>query len=146
MSEKLCLKWNDFHDNIKTAFESLRKDKNFTDITLACEDGKQFEAHKIVMASSSPFFQNLLKNNQHPHPLVYMRGVKSEDLQAILDFLYCGAANVFQESLESFLSIAEELQLKGLMGSSNEKVIEKETKPKMYETRPETYNITGKQI
>ena len=75
-----------------------------------------------------------------------MRGVKSEDLQAILDFLYCGEANVFQESLESFLSITEELQLKGLMGSSNEKVIEKETKPKMYETRPETYNITGKQI
>ena len=65
-SEKLCLKWNDFHDNIKTAFESLRKDKNFTDVPLACEDGKQFEAHKVVMASSSPFFQHLLKTINIP--------------------------------------------------------------------------------
>ena len=45
-----------------------------------------------------------------------MRGLKSVDLLAIVDFLYCGEANVFQENLDSFLAIAEELQLKGLMG------------------------------
>ena len=47
-----------------------------------------------------------------------MRGMKSEDLVAIVDFLYCGEANVFQENLDSFLAIAEELQLKGLMGQT----------------------------
>ena len=46
-----------------------------------------------------------------------MRGVKSEDLLAIIDFLYFGEANVTQENLDSFLAIAEELQLKGLMGN-----------------------------
>ena len=35
---------------------------------------------------------------------------------ALIDFLYCGEANVYQENLDSFLAIAEELQLKGLMG------------------------------
>lgn len=45
-----------------------------------------------------------------------MRGVKSVDLLAIVDFLYHGEANVFQESLDSFLAIAEELELKGLVG------------------------------
>ena len=49
------------------------------------------------------------------HLLIYMRGMKSVDLVAIVDFLYCGEANVFQENLDSFLAIAEELQLKGLM-------------------------------
>ena len=44
-----------------------------------------------------------------------MKGIKSENLLAILDFLYCGEANVYQENLDSFLAIAEELQLKGLM-------------------------------
>ena len=58
--------------------------------------------------------------NKHTHPLIYMRGVKSDDLTAILDFLYFGEANVFQENLESFLAIAEELELKGLKGNSNE--------------------------
>ena len=38
-----------------------------------------------------------------------------------MDFLYRGEANVFQENLDSFLAIAEELQLKGLMGKSENK-------------------------
>ena len=128
MSEKLCLQWNDFKDNTISAFGSLRDDTDFADVTLACEDGKQVEAHKVILASSSPFFQTLLIRNRHPHPLIYMRGVKSDDLLAIVDFLYCGEANVNQENLDSFLAIAEELQLKGLMGKANgDEVIETET-------------------
>ena len=122
MSEKLCLQWNDFQDNIKSAFGNLREDNDFADVTLACEDGQQVEAHKVILAASSPFFQRLLGRNKHPHPLIYMRGMKSDDLLAIVDFLYRGEANVFQESLDSFLSIAEELQLKGLMGKADKKV------------------------
>merc|ERR1712129_649309 len=39
----------------------------------------------------------------------------------MIDFLYYGEANVYQENLDSFLAVAEELQLKGLMGSGAEK-------------------------
>ena len=46
--------------------------------------------------------------------------MKSESLLAIVDFLYKGEANVFQENLDSFLAIAEELQLKGLMGQAED--------------------------
>ena len=86
MSEKLCLQWNDFKENITASFGILRHDEDFADVTLACEDGKQVEAHKWILACSSPVFQKILKNNKHAHPLLYMRGVKSEDLLAILDF------------------------------------------------------------
>ena len=119
MSEKLCLQWNDFKDNAIDSLGSLKDDKDFLDVTLASEDGRQIEAHKVILAVSSPFFQNLLKKNKHPHPLIYIRGVKSDDLLAIVDFLYCGEANVFQENLNYFLTIADELQLKGLMGKVN---------------------------
>ena len=85
-------------------------------MTLACEDGHQIEAHKVILSLSSPVFENLLKRNKHNHPMIHMRGMKSEDLVAIIDFLYCGEANVNQENLDSFLAIAEELKLKGLMG------------------------------
>ena len=117
-SEKLCLQWNDFKENITTLFKELRDDKEFTDVTLACEDGSQIEAHKVVLASSSPFFMELLKRNRHSHPLLYMRGLRSEDLMAIVDFLYHGEANVCQENLDSFLALAEELKLKGLSGDT----------------------------
>merc|ERR1712018_364198 len=52
--------------------------------------------------------------------LIYMRGVKSENLTAMVDFFYHGEANVFQENLDSFLALAEELQLKGLRGNQTE--------------------------
>ena len=88
-----------------------------TDVTLACEDGQQVEAHKVILAASSPFFQKLLGRNKHGHPLIYMRGVKSTEMVAIVDFLYCGETNILQENIESFLTIAKELKLKGLLGS-----------------------------
>ena len=142
MSEKLCLKWNDFQTNINSAFGSLRNDINFSDVTLACEDGQQMEAHKVILAASSPFFENLLKMNKHAHPLIYMRGVKSDDLVAIIDFLYYGETNVNQEKLDVFLAIAEELKLKGLSQGEfpispislsqniNDKLEERSEKPK----------------
>ena len=113
-SEKLCLQWNDFKENVASSFGNLKEDKDLSDVTLVCEDGQQVEAHKVVLALSSPFFKGIFKSNKHPHPLIYMRGLKSEDLRAILDFLYNGTANVFQENLDSFLSLAGELKLKGL--------------------------------
>jgi len=124
MSEKFCLKWNDFQDTTSSAFGSLRNDRDFADVTLACEDGHQVEAHKVILVSSSPFFHNLLRKNKHPHPLIYMRGVKSEDLVAIVDFLYFGESNVYQKSLDAFLAIAEELQLKGLTGNADDGHVE----------------------
>ena len=122
--EKHCLQWNDFKENIISAFGDLRQDKEFTDVTLACEDGQQVEVHKVVIVASSPFFQNILKRNKHPHPLIFMRGVMSENLLAMVDFFYHGEANVYQENLDSFLVLARELQLKGLQGNQTEEEAE----------------------
>ena len=111
--EKLCLQWNDFSENISSAFGRLRADLDFTDVTLACEDGHQIQAHKFALISSSPLFLELLKNLKHPHPLIYMRGVKSVDLNAILDFVYCGETNVCQKDLILFLHWLMRCNLKG---------------------------------
>ena len=51
MSENLCLQWNDFKENVNSAFGKLRDDKGFTVVTLVCEDGQQMEAHKVILAS-----------------------------------------------------------------------------------------------
>ena len=126
-SEKVCLKWNDFQDNISKVFGTLRESYDFADVTLACEDGLQVEAHKVILATSSPFFQELLRKNKHPHPLIYMRGIRSEILVAIIDFLYKGEANIYQEKLDDFLAIAKELRLKGLTVTHDFTDVEKYT-------------------
>ena len=58
-----------------------------------------------------------------------MRGVRSEDLVAILDFLYFGEANVLRDNLESFLAAAEDLKLKGLCGGGQLEEKETDIKP-----------------
>ena len=121
MISKLILRYDHFNENTFTNFGDLRESKDFADVTLACEDGQQVEAHKVILAASSPFFQNLLKTNQHPHPLIFMRNVSFENLGAIIDYLYLGEASLLEENLESFLQIAEELALKGLARENRER-------------------------
>ena len=41
------------------------QDTDFIDVTLACEDGKQSKAHKVVHSSSSSVVQSILKNSTH---------------------------------------------------------------------------------
>ena len=143
--EKLCLQWNDFKENATSSFRELREDKDLTDVTLVCEDGKQVEAHKIILAASSPFFMEILKRNKHSHPLIYMRGLQSETLLSIVDFLYLGEANVFQDNLESFLALAEELKLKGLNGTDQQPVGNAEEKADKVVNAPVNFR-EGKQI
>ena len=104
-------------------------------MTLACEDGQQVEAHKVVLVASSPFFLNILKRNKHHHPLIYMRGVNFENLMAMVDFFYHGETQVYQENLDFFLLLAGELQLKGLRGNQTE--TEAEVSPKQTKQKSE---------
>merc|ERR1719222_888054 len=55
------------------------------------------------------------------HPLLYLRGVKFQDLQSVLNFMYHGEVNVAQEELNSFLAVAEELRVKGLTQNQSSK-------------------------
>ena len=128
------LKWNKFQDSVNTAFGRLREDNDFTNVTLACEDGQLMEAHKVILAASSPFFDQLLRMTKHAHPLIYMRGVTAEVLSPIIDFLYSGEANVQQENLESFLSLALELNLEGLKEQHYDEVKEEEVDIKSLKT------------
>ena len=112
--EKFCLKWNDFQKNIGNSFRELQLSSDFSDVTLVDEEGQQVEAHKIILSACSPFFRSVLWKNKHLHPMIYMRGLKSKDLLAVVDFIYQGETNVMQEDLDGFLALADELQLQGL--------------------------------
>ena len=112
--EKISVKWHDFDQNIKSLFSRLRHDVHFTDVTLASGDGHRIVAHKIVLVSLSPFFMKILEGDQHCHnPLIYMRGLSSDNLTSLVDFLYLGEVKIPLENLEAFLNLAEELQLSG---------------------------------
>ena len=79
VTHKFCLRWNDFQSNISDAFKKIRAEKDFFDLTLACDDS-QIDAHKVILSACSPFFRTVLKRNPHQHPLLYLKGVKFKEL------------------------------------------------------------------
>jgi len=126
-SENFCLRWNDFEANVSGAFRDLRAESDFFDVTLGCSDsnGRSLQAHKVILSACSSFFKQMLRQQQshnpaHPHPYIYLRGVSYCDLSSVLDFMYHGEVNVAQEDLNSFLAVAEELQIKGLTNKEGE--------------------------
>jgi len=119
-TDNFCLRWNDFAENVSGAFKELRSESDFFDVTLACTDSgsRTLQAHKVILSACSNFFKSTFRQqtnaNKHPNPYIYLRGVTYNDLNSILDFIYNGEVNVAQEELNSFLAVAEELQIKGL--------------------------------
>ena len=117
MAEKFCLKWHDYQQNIFDTFVKLRTDESFCDVTLVADDKKKFEAHKVVISSCSQYFKSILQVNMHPRPILCLVGVKSVVLNQILDYIYLGEVQLHEDHLDDFLSIAQKLQLTGLLAT-----------------------------
>ena len=113
--EKFCLKWNDFQSTVSHSFGKLRQEKEFFDVTLVSEDEKHIQAHKLVLSSSSNFFKNILKQVSHSNPLIYLSGITAKDLECIVDYIYHGEVQLYQEDLDSFLEHAKKLKIEGLI-------------------------------
>ena len=122
INDKFCLKWNDFQQNIISSYNGLRTELDYSDVTLVCENDHHIDVHKIIITASSQFFKTVLKRNKHPHPMIYMTGVKAKIMEAVIDFIYNGEVNVYQEDFDGFLALAEEIQLKGVAGFQGEPV------------------------
>merc|ERR1719186_325747 len=115
--EKYCLRWNEFETNIRESFRELREEQNHFDVTLACDDDHQVQAHKIVLSAGSKFFSDIFKKTKHPSPFIYLKGIKKVELEYVIDFLYNGEAYIAQDELNRFLETAQELQVKGLQSN-----------------------------
>ena len=122
MTEKFNLKWNDFQSNISKSFGKLKNEQEFFDVTLISEDQKQVSAHKLVLSACSPYFRTILTNNKHSHPLLCLEGVSSQNLNFVLDYIYLGEVQIFQEQLDGFLKIAQKYQLEGLTAQEDEEI------------------------
>ena len=121
MSEKFSLKWNDFQSVVSKSFSALRKDEDFYDVTLVSEDHTQISAHKLVLSASSQFFKSILRKNSHSHPLLYLSGVDSTSLGFVLDYIYQGEVQIYQNELDNFLDVAQKLKIEGLLSTEEPK-------------------------
>ena len=113
-TQNYSLKWKDFAHFTKETIGDLLMSQSFTDVTLICEDGRQVEGHKVVLAAGSLFFQDILVNNHHPKPMIILKGINYEKMMTMLKFCYLGQADLPQEDLQDFLKISRDLKIKGM--------------------------------
>merc|ERR1712133_59695 len=119
MGEKFSLKWNDFNYNVSKSFSLFRNEEYLQDVTLVTDDNKQVSTHKLVLSASSEYFKNIFQSNKHSHPLLCLEGISSSDLEHILDFIYNGEVNIYQENLDRFLEVAQRFKLEGLLSDQD---------------------------
>jgi len=105
------VKWHEYeiHRN-----NYLKQEKELLDVILACEDGHQIRAHKLILSAGSLFFRDILTKIKHTEPLLYMHGMKNHDLQKIIEFVYTGEINVAEKNLEHFLDLGKIFKIPGL--------------------------------
>jgi len=120
--ERYHLKWEKHQESLDNTFQALRRDGHFCDVTIACDE-KAIEAHKLVLSATSSVFNTILKKHSHPHPFIYLKGAKAVDMDAMVEFMYCGEVKVRRDQLKSFIETAEEFRLQGLcQGAREEKI------------------------
>ena len=131
MSEKFSLKWNDFHFNVSNSFSLFRNEDYLHDVTIVSDDNEQIAAHKLVLSTCSEYFKNIFLKNKHSNPIICLEGLSSLDVRNMMDYIYNGEIQIFQDDLDRFLNVAQRFKLEGLINDPNadqeEKVNVKET-------------------
>ena len=129
MAEKYTLNWHTFTDHLQLLFKDLYEEGKHSDVTLVCDDQTQFKAHKIVLSACSPVFKKIIDSNPSQHPLIYLRGIQSYEMESILQFMYLGEGRFYHERMREFIKVAQDLEVKEIrdgveMGSGEEENVE----------------------
>ncbi|XP_045763424.1 zinc finger protein chinmo isoform X1 [Maniola jurtina] len=146
--QQYCLKWNSFGSNLATSFANLWNSESLADVTLYCE-GRQFKAHKVILAACSKHFQELFDTAPPSHAgacYVILEATTADNMQALLEFMYKGEVHVSQDALSSFLKSGENLQVKGLsMEMSNDAWVKQQTQQSSdrHQARVKTSPVSG---
>ena len=131
--DKFCLKWNDFQTSVTNSFSKLRKEDELYDVTLITDDDQFIRGHKLVLASSSDFFKRIFKVTKQAESIIYLTGINQKNLSFIMDYIYLGEVQIFQEEIDSFLESAKKLRIEGLISDQTNNDFSEESNSTMME-------------
>ncbi|XP_071515086.1 uncharacterized protein [Panulirus ornatus] len=109
----LSLKWNNHRSTFLHVLSTVRRKESYCDVTVAC-DGKFYPVHKLVLSTCSDYFEQMFERTSCKHPIIVLKDIRHEDLEALLNYMYVGEVNVLQSDLSGLIKAAECLRIKGL--------------------------------
>ena len=105
------LSWNTFSRHLSQLSRELHNEKYFADVTLVSDDLVQTEAHRIILSASSPLLKSLLTISPRGQTQLFLKGVKHQQLEAVLKFLYYGEVQVPSAEISEFLKAGSDLEI-----------------------------------
>ena len=125
--EKYKLNWHNYSDHLREMLHEIMQSKELTDVTLICDDKRQFKAHKIVLSACSSVFKSIITELPQNNSVIYLRGIQHQEMESILDFMYLGVATFYQERMNEFVNVAKCLEMKEISKAvDNYKIVSKE--------------------
>lgn len=93
MAECFCwvVKYITYH--YRTLEDSVFFQGFYSDATITC-DGKFYPVHKLVLSSCSDYFGSIFESTFCKHPVIIIKDIKHEDMEALLNYMYLGEAKV----------------------------------------------------
>merc|ERR1712133_303150 len=110
--EKYNLHWHTYSDHLREMLHEMMKSEQLTDVTLVCDDKRQFKAHKIVLSACSSAFKSIINDLPQNSSVIYLRGIQHQEMESILEFMYLGVATFYRERMNEFLNVAKSLEVK----------------------------------
>ena len=111
-AETFTLSWHTFSDHLREMLHEMMKSNKLTDVTLVCDDKRQFKAHKIVLSACSTIFKYIIDDLPQSNTVIYLKGIQHQEMESILEFMYLGVATFFEERISLFLDVAKTLEVK----------------------------------
>ena len=132
MGETYNVKWGSYPDHVTSLLHDITDTNEFADVTLVCADMVIIQAHKLVLSACSKFFNFILKaaTNSDSRPIIYLKGIQSMEMSYILQFMYTGETSFPRDITNSFLDVANLLEIKAFSDYPEEKHEKNETQMK----------------
>ena len=114
--EKYNLNWHTYSDHLRDMLHNMMKSDHLTDVTLVCDDKRKFKAHKVVLSACSSVFKHIIDDLPKNDSVIYLKSIHHQDLESILEFMYLGVATFYQNRMNDFLDLANNLEIKEISG------------------------------
>ena len=110
----------EFEQERTKLFQCFLKEQSLTDVTLVNDDDLEISAHKVILSSISPVLRRIFERRPQDQPVLFLRGVKSDHLRALVDYIYTGEASIDVNNLNEFIQVGKDLKIVGLTDDDDE--------------------------
>ena len=87
------MSWSRLQSHVQQVLKESFQDK-YADVTLVSNDNTIFYAHKFLLASASNFLRDILSNSKVNEVFINLNEFKSNEINALLEYLYFGETNL----------------------------------------------------